>query len=162
MIVVSDSSPLIALASADCLDLLPKLYGRVLIPRAVYEEVVRDGRARVGAAELSAADWVEVVGVEDDQSESAIGGRLGRGETQAIFLALTRHAELLIVDDYAARKRAEEFGIPVIGVAGVLLDAKQQGHIPAVRPLLDRILSAVDFRLHHRLYLDVLRTAGES
>ena len=162
MIVVSDSSPLIALASVGCLDLLPKLYVRVLIPRAVYEEVVRDGDARAGAAELAAAAWMEVVEVDDDRSESAVGGHLGRGETQAIFLARTRRADLLIVDDHGARKRAEALGITVIGVAGVLLDAKQEGHIPAVRPLLDRILATVGFRLHRRLYDEVLRAAGES
>lgn len=58
MIVVSDASPLIALSAVGRLDLLRELFGSVLIPAAVYAEVVQAGAGLPGANEVGGAEWI--------------------------------------------------------------------------------------------------------
>ena len=66
MIVVSDTTPLIGLASIDRFELLRKLFGEIYIPQAVYDEAVVFGREKGGAKrEVSGAKWVKVKRVED-------------------------------------------------------------------------------------------------
>lgn len=60
MIVVSDSSPLIALAKIDYFFLLQKLYGKIVISGEVHAEVVVAGAGRAGAADTSKSPWIEV------------------------------------------------------------------------------------------------------
>jgi predicted nucleic acid-binding protein len=60
VIVVSDSSPLITLSLAHKLDLLIELFGRIVIPRAVYDEVTIGGAGLAGAEEVRDALWIEV------------------------------------------------------------------------------------------------------
>ncbi len=65
MIVVSNTSPIINLAQIEHLDLLHELFGTVLIPQAVYEEIAVAGSGQPGASELVALEWLEVVEVAD-------------------------------------------------------------------------------------------------
>ena len=98
MKVVSDSSPLIALARIGCLGLLQKLYWRVVIPAEVYAEIVVAGTGLPGAAEIAAADWIEVASVNDraalEEGKRRTG--LGAGEISAILLALETAAALTL------------------------------------------------------------------
>jgi predicted nucleic acid-binding protein len=59
MNVVSNASPLINLTRIGQLTLLPRIFGRLLIPDAVWQEVVIDGRGQPGAEEVRLADWIE-------------------------------------------------------------------------------------------------------
>jgi predicted nucleic acid-binding protein len=59
MIAVVDATPLIYLAAIGKFDLLRSLYGRIVIPAAVFEEVVIQGPGQWGAAETAAADWID-------------------------------------------------------------------------------------------------------
>jgi len=72
--------------------------------------------------------------------------RLGRGESEAITLALNTTDGVLIVDDLAARRAATRYNFPVIGTVGVLVAARESGLIQAVAPVLDR-LTRVGFRM---------------
>lgn len=105
MIVVSDSSALIALSAAGQFSLLRDLYGRVLIPSAVHREVGLDPDARFGAEEVAAADWVEVRHVSDvTLVTSLVQGGIGRGESEAIVLAIEQRADILLIDDLRGRQ----------------------------------------------------------
>ncbi len=89
MKVVSDSSPLITLALLGCFDLLPKLYGKIYISGEVYKEVVVDGAALPGAAQVAQAKWIEVVPVKDIVALTAAFSKfaLGAGEISAVFVS---------------------------------------------------------------------------
>jgi len=52
---VSDSSPLIHLAKIEALELISRLYRRILIPPAVWREVVEESDGRPGAVEMERA-----------------------------------------------------------------------------------------------------------
>ncbi len=85
---------------------------------------------------------------------------LGQGEAEAISLAEQRQARLLLIDDARGRRIARSRGIPVAGVAGVLLAAKGRQEVEAVAPIL-RTLSDAGYRLAPLLVKEVLATAGE-
>ena len=97
MIVVPDAGPLIYLAGAGKLDLLPRLYDRVVVPRIVYDEIVVTGAGLVGASEVSAAAWLEV---QDATADPTLARTLDRGEAAAIPLA-ERLGATLLCDDAA-------------------------------------------------------------
>ena len=65
MKVVSNASPLIALARIDHLDLVPKLYENIAIPTEVYNEVVIAGAGLPGASQVARAEWIQITPVRD-------------------------------------------------------------------------------------------------
>ena len=160
--IVADASPLIALARAGLLRLLRDLYGQVLVPSAVHEEL-EIARRRPGYESLEEAlaeGWLAPVAVQAVEGQERLGRLVGRGEREAILLA-TRHAcRFLLIDERSGRAAAEKQGIPVVGTGGVLLAAKQQGLIPSVAAVLDQ-LAALRFRLSGELRHRLLELAGE-
>ena len=161
MIVVSDSSPLIALAAIHSLDLLHTLYGTVHIPTAVYREV-RRGKQLPGAAEVVAAAWIHRHSVKRKritmQPMRAAG--LDEGESEAIALALELDATLIILDDREARTFAVAHGLAVTGTVGILIAAKAVGLLAAMKPSLDALISSGVY-IGSALYREALRQAGE-
>ena len=109
MIVVPDAGPLIYLAAAGKLALLPHLYDRVIVARVVYEEVVVAGAGLTGSDEAAAATWLDVQDAAPDPDLARI---LDRGEAAAIPLA-ERLGATLLCDDAAGRTEARRRGVPV-------------------------------------------------
>jgi predicted nucleic acid-binding protein len=161
-VVIADTGPLIALARIGQLDLLRRLYGRVVVPPAVHTELAIDSN-RPGAKALVgvfAAGWADVVAVTDASVRLELDQLLGPGEAEAIALAEQEDTRFLLIDDARGRRTARSRGIPVVGVAGVLLAAKSRGELSAVGPVLDR-LSSVGYRLSPRLVAGTLLRARE-
>ncbi len=162
MIVISDSVALIGLSAIGALDLLNRLYGTVIVPDAVYQEVVVQGAGKPGAQVVAGASWIQVMTVRNksdvDQLVSVI--RLDRGESEAIVLAQEIEADLILLDDDKARRYARQQQLSITGTVGVLLVAKQQGLIPLVRPLLDALIAAGIYVDSH-LYQRARQLAGE-
>ena len=129
---MSNSSPLIALAAIERLDLLPALFESVLIPPAVAHEIKRSIPV--------APSWlrVETLGLP---LPTVIQRRiLADGEREAIALAIELRAESIILDDLPARRIAQVVGLNVIGTVGLLLGAKRVVLIGRIRPELDNLL----------------------
>jgi len=95
-------------------------------------------------------------------SESALPliADLGPGETEVLMLALEIRESIVILDDALARQIAETRGIRFTGTLGILLDAKRNGLVPSVAPLLDQ-LHALRFRLAPHTRMAILKLAGE-
>jgi uncharacterized protein len=159
VIVVSDSSPLIALAAVGQLHLLHGLFGEVLIPTAVWDEVVQTGRP--GVQQVSSATWIRVVPVAQDSYLMALQTEVDDGEAEAMALAAEVRADLLLLDERRARDVAIRMGFKITGVTGVLGQAKAQGLVTEIRPILDAMAGLVDFRLARPLYEAALKAAGE-
>jgi uncharacterized protein len=140
--VVADSGPIIHLSRVGLLDLLPALYGSVVVPRAVFEEVVHDGAGQPGSAELAGAGWAEIV--DHDARDPLFLGFLGilqLGESAAISIAHARKAQLVLIDDNHARLTARNLGLAVKGTLGLLVLAKQRGHIDSVAVKIKELLA---------------------
>lgn len=158
MAVVSNSGPLIALERIERLDILALVYGEVVVPPAVYSEVLRDDRP--GATALEYAKWLQVGEVGDHSTVDRLRFWLDAGESAAIVLAQQLGA-MLLIDERRGRSIATALGIPVTGTVGTLIAAKRRGLIPSVTPLLDALI-AHGVRLSPRLYREAQRIAEEA
>jgi predicted nucleic acid-binding protein len=155
--IVSDSTPLVAFARLGRLDLLRRIVQHVLIPQAVMQEFT-EGKNRPGAEEIRSASWVEVRVVGTIPPE--ILPLLDRGEAEVIALAEEVSADELLLDERAARAVAVARGLRVIGTAGLLVRAKEQGMINAVRPILEQ-MQARGIRYSRQFLDDLFREQGE-
>ena len=162
MIVVSNTSPLTNLAAIGQLDLLHLLYGQVHIPEAVWRELNAEGKRWPGRDEVAAASWVERRAVLNGSLVTALRRDLDRGEAETIALALELQAELVPLDEREGRRAAQRLGLQVVGVVGILLEAKTKGAIKAIRPMLDDLRQAAGFYLDDALYARTLLLAGEA
>jgi len=159
--VVSNASALINLARIGRLSLLPSLYSEVLVPPAVWHEVVVEGAGRPGAEEVSCASWIKQMPVANQALVLALVQELDAGEAEAIALALEVRAELLLMDEHLGRETATHLGLRCFGLIGTLIQAKRRGLIEAVRPYLDALRDVAGFRVSEALYRRVLRDEGE-
>jgi predicted nucleic acid-binding protein len=160
VIVVSDATPLIALAKIGQLNLLQQFFGRILIPQRVYDEVVTDAGGRPGVAEIRQAEWIGIRSPEDKSRVSYLRADLDAGEAEALVLAVEVNADWILLDEAKARLAAEFLGLQFIGTLGVLLLAKRMGKLTAVRPLLEE-LRIRKFHISERVYQEILAQAGE-
>jgi uncharacterized protein len=159
--VVTNSGPLIALASVGQLDVLSTLYTSVLVPEAVWREVTEAGEGRPGTRELIATPWTTRIKINPPPDRLLLE-ELGDGEAEAITLAIRCEAQLLLMDDRRARRVAElAYGLRVKGVAGVLVVAKRRGLIPAVHPLLEA-MRGHGYYHSQRLIESACREVGEA
>jgi uncharacterized protein len=161
VIVVSDTSPITNLASIGQLELLRQLYGQIVIPPAVYRELTTAGETVPGYQEVQTFDWITVQSVKDFARVASLLEQLDEGEAEAIALAIEQQAEWLLIDEELGRRIAENYQIQFTGILGVLIEAKHQGLITQVKPILDALINEADFWVSERLYHRVLQTVEE-
>ncbi|PNW34120.1 UNVERIFIED_CONTAM: nucleic acid-binding protein [Euhalothece sp. KZN 001] len=166
MIIVSDTSPITNLAAIQTLDLLQFLYGSIIIPVAVYNELTQaDSKKAVpGATEVQTYSWIQTRPIQNLQKVNEIlvvNSNIHLGEAEAIVLALELKADLLLMDERRGRTLAMSYQLKVTGLLGVLLQAKKQGRIVAVKPLLEQLINDAEFRINDQLYEQVLQLAKE-
>jgi predicted nucleic acid-binding protein len=158
VIVVSDTSPLSYLHQINRLPLLHDLYGDIVIPPAVADEL------RAAPQLHEAFDWslVRVVPPESASQIEALLVELDRGESEAIVVALEIRADLLLIDERTGRDVAKRLAIRRTGLVGVLIDAKSHGLITSVAEELDRLVAQTTFRIHPAVRTEALRLAHEA
>jgi uncharacterized protein len=164
VIVVSDTSPITNLAAIGQLGLLRQLYLTIIIPPAVYNEMVAVDKVVPGAVEVQTFDWILTQTIIDPQSVIDVQANqddIDLGEAEAIILALELKADLLLMDERRGRALAINYGLNVTGLLGVLLQAKCNGLIPAVKLFMDQLIETADFRVSSPLYATVLQAASE-
>ncbi len=137
MIVVSDTSPINNLAATNQLHLLRQLYEIVLIPEAVYRELTNPSFSVAGATEVQTFDWIQTRGVNDRTIVEALSNELDIGEAEAIALAVEIQADRVLIDERRGRLVAAKLNLRYTGILGILVEAKSQGLITKVKPLLD-------------------------
>lgn len=127
MKVIADSSFLIALAMIDALPLLCRIFPEVLIPEAVYHEVVIRGAGLPGAEEVASAAWIKRTSVKDAGRVTVYRAeRLGVGEAETLALAEEMKADLVLVDDERAWETAKQKGIAYLRSTELLLEAHRR------------------------------------
>ncbi|MFM5902124.1 MAG: DUF3368 domain-containing protein [Dolichospermum sp.] len=162
MIVVSDTSPINNLAAINQLHLLQQLYGTVLIPEAVYQELTDPDFLVAGAKEVQTFTWIQIRAVEDRTMVKALSSELDPGEAEAIVLALEMKAEQVLIDERRGRIIAAKLNLHYTGILGVLVEAKSQGFISTVKPLLDDLINKAGFWVAEPLYKSVLLLVNET
>jgi len=160
--IVSNSSALINLARIGKLDLLQQLYGELIVPDAVWKEVVVEGSGQSGADDIKRAAWIKTLTVTNKDLVWALRQDLDSGEAEAIALAIELQAELLLMDEHMGRETARHLGLCYTGIIGVLIEAKHKGLIHAVKPYLTALRDIAGFHVKPTLYLRVLQDEGEA
>jgi uncharacterized protein len=160
MIVVSDTSPLTYLIQVGEVLLLKKLFDEVVIPPAVYDELNIVALHQATLKELLEQEWLNVQTPANEFLQRIHPFRLDKGETEALALALALKADYIIIDERSGSEAANQLQIPATGLIGVLIAAKKQGMIPAVKPLLDKIIQQGFFITKH-FYQKVLLQVNE-
>jgi predicted nucleic acid-binding protein len=159
MIGVADTSPINYLILIQEIDILPKMYGTVVIPQTVREELVRPSAPQLVRSWIDHLPiWLEVrspLAVPDSSL-----AKLDAGERDAITLATELHAEQLIVDDREGRREAERRGISVIGTLGVLREAATL-RLLDIRIAVER-LQATSFLLLQKSLQGCVKTSTKS
>ncbi len=163
MIVISDTSVITNLAAIQQLDLLPQLYDRVLIPTAVYAELVNLDAAVPGTLEVQSAQWIEIRKVTNQAEVDRLRNvtRLDPGESEAIALVQELNADLLLIDERRGRTEANRLGLRITGLLGILVEAKTRQLIPQVKPLMDTLIASSEFRVSATLYKQILDIVNE-
>jgi predicted nucleic acid-binding protein len=160
VLVVSDASPLRALAHLELLHVLPALYDVIVIPPAVLRELEASS-SRFGALSRRELRSARIAAPADEGKVRELEAQLDRGEAEAIALAIETKANALLIDEAKGRKVARRLGLGVIGTLAVLRDAKATGQVARVRPLVDRLMSEIDFYLDRVLVDEYLSQLGE-
>lgn len=154
MTIVVNTSPLILLAKIGQLDLLARLYSQVVVPDSVWTEL----QAKPGHEAQQIEDLIQA-GVflrrqASPQHLSQVSSDLGRGEQEAIALAVQLQAGLVILDDQEGRRIARQESLSITGTIGVLIEAREKGLLTSIRRELDRLIEAgmwLDELFYHRI-----------
>ena len=161
MIAVSNSSPLVSLARIGRLNLLASFYKRILIPVEVQHEVTVAGRGLPGAEEVRNANWIEVAPQKSlaDPSLAQVCRNLGAGERGAILLAKSLQADVVLLDEWKARRIARDAGLSIVGCLGILEAGTRTGLISDLRQAyIDLLRQGIRFDI--RLLQDSLARLG--
>lgn len=147
--IISDTSCFIVLSNIGELTLLKSLYGQIITTSEIANEFGEE-----------MPDWVTILEVNDKYRQQLLEMQIDKGESSAIALALETPDCTVILDDFKARKIAEQLGLKITGTIGVIIKAKLKGIIPTIKPILSKIRTT-DFRLTPELELLALKEAGE-
>jgi predicted nucleic acid-binding protein len=155
MILIADSSALIALAIVNKLKLLESIFGEVYVPQAVYIEISKQDK--IESQQLINFCKDKVLNI---QTNINLNITLGQGESESIILYKEIKADYFLCDDKKAKKFAKNFGVNVIGSLGILLKAKEKNLIEEINPLLNKLKTSKIF-IDDKTYLYVLKIAKE-
>jgi len=153
MIVVSDTSVITSLIQIGRATLLQELYGAVLIPPAVQEELLR--------SHVTLPSFLQVRQAENRQMVARLEAELDLGEAEAIALAKEISADLLLIDEKLGRQIAVREGLRIAGLIALVVEAKQRGIVRSVREFVKQLELEAGFRLSDSVKQEAFRRAGE-
>ncbi len=162
MKAVTNSSVLIALSSIGQLELINQRFpDGVLLPKAVWKEVVETGVGRPGAEQVAKTSWLTIRLVTNTILVASLRLELDEGESEAIALFLEEPVQAILIDEKSARKVAKRLNLPTLGTVGILIWAKQQGLISSLKKQLDILQTVGQFHLSYSVYQEALKKVGE-
>jgi predicted nucleic acid-binding protein len=159
-VVVSDTSPIRSLAHLGLLDVLPGLFGSVLVPPAVAVDLTVPVHG-FAPLDFSALPFVEVRQPINDGLVKSLSTRVHAGESEALALAVEVRPEAILIDEKTDRSVAKELGLNPLGVLGVLVRATRARLVDLVAPLITVLRQDLDFRVSANVERRILELAGE-
>jgi len=157
MIIISDTSSITNLLQIGLIDILHVLYGEITITPAVRRELYHLPEQE---KQIEQIDWIKVKSPQDQGLIVQLLEKIDLGEAESIVLAIEEKAKYLIIDEFKGRLIADSYGIKIVGILGVLIQAKKEKVIQDVKPHIDQLI-AIGFRLDKKLIEKVLKGLGE-
>ena len=159
-LIVSNTTPIINLAEIGRLDVLEGLFGKVVVPPAVVDELLAKRELFPRAGEAAAS--FEVVKPTDRLLVRGFQSVVHAGEAECLAVAMENPGSLLILDDLQARALASANNLPFTGTLGLLVEAKVRGLVDEVAPLIDELRVSARFWISSGLEAQILNDVGES
>ncbi len=160
-LIISNTTPIINFSEIDCLDVLISLFGSITITPAVAAELVAKSHLFPKAAKVAQQRVFDIASPTNKLLLRQLATRVHPGEAECLALALEQPDSLLLLDDLAARDIARAGGCLFTGTIGCLIEAKRQGLIQTIRPLLDALRTKARFWIADSLAERVLHDAKE-
>ena len=164
MIVVSDTTPIITLLKIKRLDLLQKLFDNIVIPKAVYNELILNTQFQEEAKIINNAEYIKTVDVGDSKKVELLRRATGLdlGESEAIVFTDNHKKGLLLIDEAKGRKVAKQMGISVMGTVGILMSAYNEKFITSyeIKEYID-IMKETGRHISDTLYAQLIELTGE-
>jgi predicted nucleic acid-binding protein len=154
--IISNTSPILNLAIINKLFILEKLYSKIFIPEAVFNEITQFYPDDPVSNQLKNADWIIKKNISNTLFKKSLLIEIDEGEAEAIILALDLKTDLLLMDEKAGRKIAGEYNLNVTGVLGILVEAKKNNLISDIKSVMDELITKAGFRIHKDLYNYIL------
>lgn len=158
MIIVANTTPIISLASIGRLDLLEKVFGKIIIAQAVYDEI--KAKRNYAYYEIDKADFIEIRQIQGNLYKDFLLKELDSGEAETIILAKELNADFVIIDENLGYKIANSSGLSVVRTLAILLKAKEKGFVTELKPLLDDMILKGRW-YSNNVYRTFLTKAGE-
>ncbi len=158
--VIVNTSPLLYLHQVGYLELLQNLYGEILTPPGVIQELAVGKNQGINVPDINAYEWILITPVKSTSLIPVIID-LGQGEAEVLALGLENPSSLLIFDDQLARRIAKIYQLKYTGTLGVLVKAKKLGYLSSISPVITT-LRQQGMWLTDNIINDILRLAGES
>ena len=158
MIAVFNSSPLIFLSKLNVVEQSLKLFSKVTVPSYVQKEILqKEDTASEKLKVLFKSNNVIVVQPKNLRMVEALCRKLGRGESEAIVLAMEQSAHLVILDDHVARMEATRIGLNVKGTLGIIRRLMELDIIKYELEELYRDLSEMKFRVKRGIFDEIFK-----
>jgi predicted nucleic acid-binding protein len=156
MIAVFNSSPLIFLSRLNIINQVLGLFSEVVIPGYVKKEIFRkEDIVSDKVKDLLRLNNVVEVGAKNLRMVDAFCRKLGKGESEAIVVAIERSADLVILDDHVAREEATRVGLNVKGTLGVIRKLMELDVIQCDPDKLHRDLLEMKFRVKRGIFDEI-------
>ncbi|GGK71422.1 DUF3368 domain-containing protein [Rufibacter glacialis] len=148
----------VVIADTSCFILLDKI-GELILLRHLFIQVVT---TTVIASEFGSVlpDWISIEEVTNTKYQRLLELEVDKGEASAIALGSEKENSLLILDDLQTRNLAQRLGLSFTGTLGLIAKAKQEGIIPSVKPIVQKIRET-NFRFSEEVFTNMLKAAGE-
>ena len=158
-LIISNTTPIINFAEMGRLGLLGELFGNVVVPRAVVDELL--AKRSLFPLAANAVTSLDVISPQDRLLVRGFQSVVHAGEAECLALAMENPGSLLILDDLQARAMASANGLPFTGTMGLLVEAKARGLVDEVAPLIEELRARARFWISAELESKVLKDAGE-
>lgn len=159
MVVISDTTAITNLFQIGKIEILQELYEEIIIPMSVKNELDVIPAQKIF---LEKVDWIKVEKVSSQSLKNKLLETLDIGEAEAIALTIEKNASLLIIDEKIGREISKSYNLSIIGMLGVLIEAKEKKIISHIKPILDDLIGIAKFRIAPTLYKRVLQQTEEN
>jgi len=136
--IISNTTPILSLLKIGKLNLLEKLYGKIIVPVAVYIEIEK-GKNKPYYQDLKLIDWIEILKIKNPDSKDYFID-LDEGEAEVLILSKELNADLVIMDEIMGRRYAKQLGFNLTGTIGILLKAKEKEFIKSIKESLTELV----------------------
>jgi len=137
---------------------LKELFSEIIIPDSVEKELAAiPSQLKL----VNSKSWIKTESITNTELFYELLKHLDDGEAESIVLSIEMEAELLLIDEKKGRRIATEYGVKISGLIGVLIKAKEQLLISELKPVLDKLVYEIGFRINPKLYAEILQLVKE-